>query len=137
MEKLKPNINSIGLLWLRLLAGTGIAYHGYGKVFGGDIAGFAEHVAGMGFPFPLVFAWGAALAEFLGGVFIVLGLVTHAAAAAVFVTMGVAAFIAHAQDPLKVKELALAYWAMSGTLILTGAGYFSLDAAMRPKRRRS
>ena len=41
--------------------------------------------------------------------------------------MTVAAFVAHAADPFKVKELALAYWTMAGTLMCTGGGSVSLD----------
>ena len=45
----------------------------------------------------------------------------------VFAVMTVAAFVRHAGDALAVKELALAYWTVSGALILLGAGRFSLD----------
>lgn len=107
--------------------GLGMAYHGYGKIFGGNIEGFAEGVAALGFPAPLLFAWLAALAEFLGGIFIALGLLTRPAASIVFITMGVAAFMRHGADPFKVKELALLYLVMSGALIFTGSGKFGLD----------
>jgi putative oxidoreductase len=49
----------------------------------------------------------------------------------IFATMCVAGFIAHAADPWQVKELAFAYLTMAGTLILTGAGPYSLDARSR------
>jgi len=39
----------------------------------------------------------------------------------------VAAFIRHADDPFNVKEMALAYWVMAITIVLTGPGFFSLD----------
>ena len=124
-------LQSMGLLWLRVLMGAGIAYHGYQKIFGGYVPKFAEGVAQMGFPMPVVFAWAAALSEFLGGVFIAVGLVTRPAALAVFTTMSVAVFIHHAPDPLGVKELALAYWTIAGALIFTGGGKISLDALCR------
>lgn len=120
-------LKSFGLLWLRVLMGLGIAYHGYNKIFIGGISGFAKGVASMGFPLPELFAWLAALSELAGGVCIVLGLLTPAAAFLVFSTMSVAAFVMHAADPFSDKELALCYWAMSGTLILTGGGTLSLD----------
>src|SRR3989338_1226728 len=124
---MKEKALSVGLLWLRVLAGAGIAHHGYGKVFGGHVAGLAEGVAQMGFPMPLVFAWAAALSEFAGGILLVLGLGTRYAAFFVFCTMSVAAFIHHRMDPLQARELALAYWTISGALIMTGAGKFSVD----------
>ena len=131
MDKFKEYLPDIGLLWLRVLMGLGIANHGYGKVFGGKIDRFAEGVASMGFPVPEFFAWAASLSEFLGGICIALGLFTRPAAFFVFVTMGVAAFIRHGADPLKRKELALAYWTISGALMFLGSGKFSLDYLIR------
>ncbi len=119
--------HSLGLLWLRVLMGAGIAYHGYGKVFGGHMPMFLEGVTKMGFPQPQLFAWAAALSEVLGGICVALGLGTRAAAFFVFCTMSVAVFRAHAQDPLQVKELALAYWTMAGTLMFLGGGGFTLS----------
>ena len=124
---MKEMLMSFGLLFLRVAAGAGIAYHGYGKVFGGHMDKMVEGVASLGFPMPVVFAWAAALSEFGGGILIVIGFLTRPAAFLVFATMSVAAFMVHAADPLSVKELALAYWVISGALILTGAGKISLD----------
>ncbi len=128
---MKENALSVGLLWLRVLMGFGIAYHGYGKIFGGDLAMLTEGLVKMGMPAPQLLGWLAALSEFLGGICIALGLGTRIAAFFVFFTMSVAAFRAHAADPFQVKELALAYWTMAGTLIFTGGGLFSLDAARK------
>lgn len=127
----------VGLLWLRILMGSGIAYHGAGKLFGGRMPGFAEGVAALGFPAPAAFAWAAAVSEFAGGLLIIAGLATRPAAGLVFATMSVAAFIRHAPDPFQAKELALAYWTMAGTLIMTGGGFFSLDRLIRPRRSKA
>ncbi len=127
---------NLGLLWLRVLMGTGIALHGYQKVFTpGFIPQFAQGVAKMGFPAPMAFAWAAALSEFVGGILVVFGLGTRLGALVIFTTMSVAVFIHHAPDPLKVKELALAYWTMSGALLLIGGGAFSLEVKLFGKRR--
>ena len=127
-------MSSAGLLFLRILMGAGIAYHGYGKVFGGNIEGLTQGVAAMGLPFPELMAWMAALSEFGGGLLIVLGLFIRPAALFVFITMSVAAFIAHGSDPFAKKELALAYWTMAGALTLTGAGCLSLDGLFFKKK---
>ena len=108
---------NLGLLVLRVMAGAGIARHGYQKVFEGQVQGLT---AAMGFPMPAVFAWAAALSEFLGGILVALGLLTRPAAFFVFATMSVAAFDRHRADPLALKELALAYWTMALALVLTG-----------------
>lgn len=134
MGSLSAGMQSLGLLWLRVLMGAGIAYHGWGKVFGGHMAMFKEGVTKLGFPQPELFAWAAALSELAGGICVALGLGTRVAAFFVFCTMSVAAFLAHAQDPLKVRELALAYWAMSGALVLLGGGDITLGRLLKGKK---
>jgi putative oxidoreductase len=124
---MKDALSAAGLLWLRVLMGVGIALHGYGKIFGGGMDGYAQMVGKLGFPAPTLFAWLSALAEFAGGILVALGLGTRVAAAFVFVNMTVAAFHAHSGDPLKVKELALAYWTIAGAIVLLGGGRLSLD----------
>ncbi len=91
-----------GLLVLRVFSGLGIAFgHGLGKLPPSDrfIAGTAE----LGFPMPFVFAWVAALSEFLGGIFIALGIFTRPAAFMVLMTMLVAVFRRHINDPLPAE----------------------------------
>jgi putative oxidoreductase len=129
--KWKQRLADVGLLWLRVLMGLGIMTHGYPKVFGGRVQGLAKGVAEMGLPMPELMAWAAALSEFVGGLLVVIGLATRPAAFLILVTMTVAAFIAHGADPLSKKELALAYWTIAGTLVLTGAGPFALDHYVR------
>jgi putative oxidoreductase len=133
----KSSACDFGLLWLRVSAGAGIAYHGYGKIFGGKMAEFVQGVGSMGFPAPEVFAWAAVLSEFIGGICVALGLFTRPAALLIFVTMSVAVFIRHGADPLKKKELALAYWTIAGALIFLGAGKFSFDRWLKPGREKT
>ncbi len=126
--------HNLGLAILRVLMGLGIAWHGFGKIFTeGRMEGFTEGVSEMGFPMPVIFAWAAALSEFLGGILMAAGLLTRWAALFVFATMGVAAFIHHADDPFDVTEKALLYWAASLSIIFLGAGRFSLDYLLRKK----
>ena len=125
---------NFGLLWLRLLTGAGIVYHGYEKLFHSDMSQMITGVGKMGFPHPEIFAWAAALSEFLGGILIATGLFTRTAALFVCCTMTVAAFVALAKDPLQVKELALAYWTISGALIFMGGGALSFDSVFFKKK---
>ncbi|MFT5387494.1 MAG: putative oxidoreductase [Candidatus Omnitrophota bacterium] len=131
--KLKELSADLEILFLRVLMGCGIAYHGYGKVFGTKIDRFTEGVASMGFPLPGLIQWIASLSEFVGGICIVLGLFTRPSALLMFVTMALAAFIKHGDDPFKRKELALAYWRISGALMGLGATRFSLDYWIQKK----
>jgi len=90
----------------------------------------------LGFPLPEFFAWAAALSEFAGGICLVLGLATPLAGLMIVITMSVAVFLLHAGDSFEVRELALGYWTMAGTLMLSGAGRWSLDALILRRLRR-
>jgi putative oxidoreductase len=125
----KEILLAVGLLLLRIVAGFGLATHGYQKLFSGHMSQFTATVSTLGFPIPALFAWAAAMSEFLGGILTAIGLKTRPAAIAAFITMAVAAIIFHRHDPFKTKELALVYMSAFGTLALTGPGRFSLDKA--------
>ncbi len=120
----------VGLGFLRF-AGLGLAYHGYQKVFGGDMSGFAHVVEKIGFPLPVVFAWAAALSELVGGALVLVGLFTRVAAVFAASTMFVAAFIAQATEPFEKRELALVYLVAMIALSCLGAGKWSVDGVAR------
>lgn len=123
-----------GLLILRVLTGFGIASHGYGKIFTeGRMHQFAGGVEEMGFPIPVVFAWLAALSEFLGGLLLAAGLFTRYAAFFIFSTMSVAFFIRHADDPFSQKEKALLYWTIALAIMFVGAGRYALDRLIQKR----
>jgi putative oxidoreductase len=143
----------LGLLILRL-AGIYLALgHGWGKLVGlaGGSTRFVEGVASMGFPAPLVFAWAAALSEFVGGLCVTLGLFTRLAAAFAACSMFVACFIRHralsqllswlgvapaSEDAIKAwgnPELAFTYLLIMVGVALIGPGLFSLDAKLGRK----
>lgn len=121
-----PLGTDLGLLFLRVSIGLTMAFaHGWGKI--PPSAGFIDAVGNLGFPLPGFFAWMAALSEFAGALLITLGLLTRPSAALLAITMAVAFFLQHAADPFRVKELAFIFMCTSITLMLTGAGRFSLD----------
>jgi putative oxidoreductase len=123
---------SLGLLVLRVLAGSGLALaHGYGKLPPSDR--FVGRIAGFGLPLAETFAWGVGLVEFVGGLLIVVGLLTRPAALMiVFVMIGVF-FLAHGGD-FAEGEKAFVYAAAMLALALSGAGQFSLDAVIARRR---
>ncbi len=124
-----------GSTLLRIFAGASMALaHGLGKLPPSEQ--FVGGVAKLGFPAPDVFAWAASLAEFLGGVFLALGLFTRLSSLFVALTMLTAAFGVHLNDPFQKKELALLYLAVALCFLLKGAGDWSLDAIFRNNRRR-
>lgn len=98
-------LGDTGLAILRVGVGLGIAIgHGWVKLYGqhgfGPPRDFVSNVEGMGFPSPLLFAWMATAAEFLGGLLLAIGLLTRPAALVLVGNMLVAAFLAHWKDPL-------------------------------------
>ena len=120
----------LGLLLFRLFVGLALAWgHGINKLPPSE--GFLSGVMEMGFPAPLLFAWAAGIAEFVGGHLIALGLLTRPAALFVAITMSVAAFIRQAGDPFEDIEKALLFLAAAVLLMLIGAGRFSMDAVLR------
>lgn len=128
---LSPLANA-GLTLLRIFTGAALALsHGIGKLPPSEqlVAGTEK----LGFPLPTVFAWAAALAEFLGGAFLALGLFTRPASFFIAFTMFVAAFGVHLNDPFAKKELALLYLFTALCFLLKGAGDWSLDAILRRK----
>ncbi len=125
-----------GLTVLRVAVGLMMAFgHGLGKLPPGE--GFINMIDGLGFPLPIFFAWATGVAEFLGGLLLAAGALTRLSALAVLVPMLVAAFVAHAGDPLFAaagepsREMALLYAAVAVGFLLAGAGRFSADRYLR------
>ena len=123
----------VGLLVLRVAAGLAIALlHGIGKVPPAE--GFVGMVGGMGFPSPVLFAWLAGLAEFLGGLLLAVGLLTRPTALVLVIHFAVVVLVAHAGDAIGDRELPLIFWAAAFQFLLTGPGRFSLDAMIHRRR---
>lgn len=119
-----------GITLLRIFAGVSMAFaHGFGKVPPGE--GLITGTANLGFPMPVVFAWAAGLSEFLGGIFLALGLFTRFSAFFIFFTMAVAIFGVHAADPYQKKELAFLYLFVAAAFMIKGSGDWSIDSFLR------
>jgi putative oxidoreductase len=120
---------SAGLLLLRLVVGLAFMFHGYGKIqkpFGwmGPDSNFHGYLQAL-----------AAVSEFGGGLFWMLGLLTPLASFGLLCTMAVAVYF-HAVslgDPFVAKgpgasyELAAVYLCIAFLLLLAGPGKISLD----------
>ena len=77
----------------------------------------------------------AVFAEFFCALAVAAGLWTRLAAVPVLFTMGVAAFLVHADDPLKVKEKAFLFGLLYLVVLLTGPGKYALDTWIARLRR--
>ncbi len=124
---------SVGLLILRVAAGSAMAIHGSGKI----VNPFAW--AGDKFPAPAQAI--AAVCEFFGGICIAAGFLTPVAGLGILLTMLVAASTHIRQgQPYVGKgpnwELAGLHGAVVAMLMLVGPGRLSVDHALFAKRLR-
>lgn len=119
-----------GVTLLRIFAGISLAFaHGIGKIPPDE--GLISGAASLGFPMPVVFAWAAGLSEFLGGIFLALGLFTRVLAFFIAFTMLVAILGVHGADPYQKKELAFMYFFVATAFLLKGSGDWSVDSFLR------
>jgi putative oxidoreductase len=131
LDRLQP----VALLALRLVLGAIMIGHGYPKVFGG-LSRHVHLVSGLGLPGWLAYL--SAAAEFLGGIALVLGLITRLAALAIVIDMAVAIGKVHWKSGLlgaNGYEFPLACAAMACALIFFGAGPIALDSVVHTGAR--
>ncbi|MFN7144878.1 MAG: DoxX family protein [Myxococcota bacterium] len=128
-----PAYTDLGLLVLRLYAGgTMLLAHGWGK-----LTNFSEYAGGFPDPFGVGSSASLGLAVFAEvacAAAIAVGAFTRWAAVPLVVTMVVAGFVIHGDDPWSKKELAFTYLAMYVAVLLLGPGRHSVDARLRGAR---
>jgi putative oxidoreductase len=124
--KTNEDLLNIIVLIVRLAVAALMITHGLPKLnkllAGGEIQ-FADPF-GLGQVMSLVLV---VFAEFFCSILIGIGLGTRLASIPLIITMLVAAFIAHAADPIGKKELALLYLVIYLFLLVTGSRKFSVD----------
>jgi len=98
-------LNRFGPLVGRVLLATIFVLSGIGKVMGFD--GTVGHIAAKALPMPQILAIAAIVVELGGGVMLVAGWKARAAAAALLVFTGVAAFLFHAFWAVPPEEVAI------------------------------
>jgi putative oxidoreductase len=125
----------VGLLVLRLVLGVIFIAHGAQKLFGSfggpHISGFAKMLGQLGVKPAEPMAILAGLAEFVGGILVIVGFLTPLAALALIVVMIVAVLAVHLKNGFFNTnggyEFNLALVGMTLTLLIAGAGAYSLD----------
>ena len=127
LDRLQP----LALVVVRLALGVIMVAHGYQKVFGG-LHHHAQFVASLGFPAWLGYV--SAFAEFFGGLLVLVGFFTRAAAFALLVDLIVAIWKVHWHNGLTGDhgyEFPLAAAALAFALIFFGGGAISFDHVLR------
>lgn len=128
---LQSKTTDIALLLLRLtFGGLMLVNHGWGKL----MKFFAEEP--LKFADPLGVGVTASLglttfAEVLCAALVAIGLFTRWAVIPLIITMLVAAFIVHSDDPFKRIESALMFLMAYTAIGLAGPGWYSVDAQLR------
>lgn len=121
------NASDFGLLIFRVAISLFMFFgHGLGKLsrlFSGEEIKFFNFL-GTG---PVISLTLASFAEAIAPLLIVFGLFTRLSSLSLVVTMAVAAFIAHSDDPFSRQEKALMYLFSYLLLFITGPGKYSLQ----------
>lgn len=115
----------LAILVLRILFGGLFTWYGYQKLSMYDqIAPNFPNYMGIGPEgnFILVI-----FAELVCGFLVLIGLFTRLAIIPIFITMIVAFFVAHANDPFHVKQIAFVYMVLCIPIFFLGSGKYSLD----------
>ena len=141
IQKLAQSNAGFGALALRVPVGIIFMAHGAQKLFGWfggyGLEGTGQWMASIGLGPGVLMAFLAGSAEFVGGLFILLGLLTRPAAAALAVTMLVAIFAVHFENGLFMSnngyEFGLALLAASVSLAVSGAGKAAIDQTLAKK----
>jgi len=130
LDRLQP----LALLVMRLALRTIMVVHGSHKVFGG-LHRTAQFVSSLGLPAWMGYV--SAFGEFLGGIFVLAGFFTRAAALVLCIDLVVAIWRVHWHNGLVGSpdkpgiEFPLAAAALAFALIFFGAGAISLDHILR------
>lgn len=118
-------------LVLRVALGAIFAWHGYDKIFTTGLPAVAEFLASVGIPFSGFLVYVLAYGELFFGTLLILGLFTHWAAKFAGVVAIVAFFMVHLKNGFAIGnggyEFIMLIFASAASLIITGAGKYSLD----------
>ncbi|MCC4834283.1 DoxX family protein [Shewanella sp. 10N.7] len=135
LNKMTASSQNWTALVLRIPVGLIFMAHGAQKLFawfgGYGLEGTGQWMESIGLAPGVLMAFLAGSAEFVGGLFIILGLLTRPTALVLAITMLVALFTVHFENGLFMVnngyEFALSLVVISTALMLQGGGRLSID----------
>jgi putative oxidoreductase len=126
MSKWLNSLQPMGALILRLALALSMIVHGYQKLVPhGALHHFAHYVVTLGLPYWLGYV--SAYTEFVGGMLLVIGLLTRFAAAMIAINMLVALFTVGIHQGFGIYNYIIALAAIAIMLVVYGAGAMALD----------
>ena len=127
---------SLAPLAVRVIVGIIIVAHGLQKLTGGP-ANFGQGLAGMGVPLPVLMAYVVTFVELIGGILLIIGLLSRLAALLLTIDLAVAILLVKVNTSLIAPqgsgagaELDLALIAGLLVILFAGPGKLSLDYAL-------
>jgi putative oxidoreductase len=136
---MQENLRHLTYTALRVICGVIFAAHGFQKLM--NVAGWQETLASMGVVTPKVLGYLAIAGEFLGGVGLIVGLLTPLAALGTACVAAAAIVLVHWGNGLFMAnngfEFPLALMIASLFFMAHGGGAWSLDAVLFRARRAS
>lgn len=145
------SLRDLAPLFLRLGLGLVFVVHGVSKLQGGPATGFGGMLTGLNVPGPALFAWLITIAELVGGILLLVGLLTRLATLPLIATM-IGAIVLVKVDigviagegvAMPGAELDIALLVGLLALLVIGPGRLSVDQAVgieaevAPTRERS
>ncbi len=125
-----PRQQGIALAMIRIITGIIFMAHGYQKLFVMGLPGVTDGFTKMGAPMPTITATLVTFLEFLGGIGLVIGLITRFIALGLAIDMLGAILIVHAANGFFLPrgyEFVLLLLVSSLALAVGGSGRFSVD----------
>ena len=126
MSKWLNSLQPMGAFVLRLALGLSMTVHGYQKVMPhGELHHFSHYLVSLGLPYWLGYV--SAYTEFIGGMLLVIGLLTRFAAALVAINMLVVLFTVGIHQGFGIYNYIVALAAIAIMLVVYGAGAVAID----------
>ncbi|MDQ2732504.1 MAG: DoxX family protein [Armatimonadota bacterium] len=126
MAKFLNSLQPWGALLLRLVLGLSMTVHGYEKVSTHTaLHHFVHYVVTLGLPYSLGYI--SAFTEFIGGILVIVGLLTRFASALIAINMLVALFTVGIHQGFGIYNYIAELAAIAIMLCFYGAGALALD----------